>query len=210
MEKFCSLPPQRQRALVDAALQVFGAMGYKKASVADIAAACGVSKPLVFYYFGSKKALYLYLMQFSSQLITREISAGLHSDVTDFFEKIRQSAALKMEVLRQYPGVFPFLTSMYYETDAAVVAEIREMIAQGEAYSNAFATHHIDLHKFKPDVNPQLVMEILTCYTEGYLSQCRLRTPQDMDALLNRFYECLALMKRHFYKDEFCSEAQSP
>ena len=55
------LPPEgsrKYRALIEAAEERFGAVGFKKANVDEIAARAGVSKPLIYRYFPSKEALY--------------------------------------------------------------------------------------------------------------------------------------------------------
>lgn len=54
---------QRNReAILDAALQVFSADGFRGATLDRIAAAAGLSKPNVLYYFASKEAIYLQLL----------------------------------------------------------------------------------------------------------------------------------------------------
>jgi len=55
LDKFFSLPNEKQKIIIDAALRTFGANGYKKASTNDIAFAAGVSKAMIFHYFGTKK-----------------------------------------------------------------------------------------------------------------------------------------------------------
>jgi AcrR family transcriptional regulator len=60
MEKFFNLSTEKQQKIVDAALASFGANGYKKTSIRDIAAEAGISKAMIFHYFGTKKQLYLY------------------------------------------------------------------------------------------------------------------------------------------------------
>jgi AcrR family transcriptional regulator len=45
--------------MLDEALRVFAQRGYHGASMADIAAGAGVTKPMVYAYFGSKDDLYL-------------------------------------------------------------------------------------------------------------------------------------------------------
>lgn len=45
-------------AILDTAEQMFGALGFKKASVDDIAVQAGVSKPLIYRYFESKEHLF--------------------------------------------------------------------------------------------------------------------------------------------------------
>jgi AcrR family transcriptional regulator len=49
----------REPQMLDEALRVFAERGYHGASMADIAAGAGVTKPMVYSYFGSKDDLYL-------------------------------------------------------------------------------------------------------------------------------------------------------
>ena len=49
---------QREELILDAAQAEFGLRGYAHASVPAVAAAAGVSKPLVYAYFGSRADLY--------------------------------------------------------------------------------------------------------------------------------------------------------
>lgn len=51
----------RQR-LLQAACDLFAQKGYAAATVREIVAAAGVTKPVLYYYFGSKEGLYLELM----------------------------------------------------------------------------------------------------------------------------------------------------
>jgi len=55
MRKFLSLPQEKQNRIVDAAMNLFGEVGYKKAYISEIAAASGISKALVFHSYGRKK-----------------------------------------------------------------------------------------------------------------------------------------------------------
>jgi AcrR family transcriptional regulator len=57
-------PPERGQALrmhelLDAALQVFATQGYRHARVDDVAEAAGVTKGAIYYYFDTKEALLL-------------------------------------------------------------------------------------------------------------------------------------------------------
>ena len=49
----------REQQILDAAVQEFGEHGYAHASMAAIAQRAGISKPLIYEYFGSKEGLYL-------------------------------------------------------------------------------------------------------------------------------------------------------
>lgn len=49
----------REREILDAAELIFGDRGYQGTSMDDIAARVGVSKPLIYQYYGSKDGLFL-------------------------------------------------------------------------------------------------------------------------------------------------------
>ncbi|MEU0544031.1 TetR/AcrR family transcriptional regulator [Nocardia sp. NPDC005978] len=49
---------QREQQILDIATAEFGDRGYANASLADIASAAGVSKPLIYTYFGSRDGLH--------------------------------------------------------------------------------------------------------------------------------------------------------
>jgi AcrR family transcriptional regulator len=55
-------PPDVEARLLAAALQLFGQKGYDSVSVREVARAAGVTTPNVYYYFGSKRGLYLRLL----------------------------------------------------------------------------------------------------------------------------------------------------
>src|SRR5579871_1040504 len=50
---------QRERLILDVADQVFARDGYHSASMDEIARRSGVSKPMLYSYFGSKEGLYV-------------------------------------------------------------------------------------------------------------------------------------------------------
>lgn len=203
MEKFLSLPKEKQDIIADAAMSLFGAVGYKKASVADIADAAGISKAMVFYYFGSKKALYLFLIEFAGDIIKCEIDSRFDMSITDFFDKIRLATEIKMAALKKYPGILAFLTAMYYEDDPEIADDIRKVISEGEAFGAAFVFENMDTSKFKDDIDPALVLQILTYYAEGYMSRASTRSVAEIDTLLEDFYRCMELLRKHFYRAEF-------
>ena len=49
---------QREERMLDAALRNFGARGFRSASMDEIARDSGITKPLLYHYFGSKEGLY--------------------------------------------------------------------------------------------------------------------------------------------------------
>ena len=54
---------KRRRQLLDVALDAFAAGGFHGTSMDDVAAAAGVTKPVLYQHFGSKRALYIELLE---------------------------------------------------------------------------------------------------------------------------------------------------
>lgn len=74
---------ERERQIVAEAVEEFAARGYAGASVVDIAARAGISKPLVYQYFGSKDGLFLAcLHSVAGPLLERLEVAWAHEDDT--------------------------------------------------------------------------------------------------------------------------------
>jgi AcrR family transcriptional regulator len=66
----------RRRQLFEVALSLFADHGYAATTMDEIAEAAGVTKPLVYQHFESKRALYLELMDvFSTELVNRIVEA---------------------------------------------------------------------------------------------------------------------------------------
>jgi AcrR family transcriptional regulator len=62
--KRARLPAVERRALIEqAAARLFADRGYEQTTVADISAAAGVSKPMLYRYFESKKDLHMRLLE---------------------------------------------------------------------------------------------------------------------------------------------------
>lgn len=54
---------QRRSTILEAAGRLFGDRGYDATTLDDVAAAAGVTKPIVYRHFGSKQGLYLALLE---------------------------------------------------------------------------------------------------------------------------------------------------
>ncbi len=204
LENFLSLPVEKQNTIIDAALLCFGTNGYKKTSVSDIAAAAGISKALVFHYFGTKKALYLYLVDLCTHIIMNELDEKFDNTVTDFFARINLAANIEISAMKKHPAILSFLDSVYFENDDEVKANIKAILANSESESlrSKIAFEGTDTSKFKDDIDPKLVMKILTLLTDGYL--CKMpKTGLDLDALCEEFDEYINLFKRNFYKEKY-------
>ena len=66
--------PRRKEQLLDVALHVFAEHGFHLTSMNDVADAAGVTKPVLYQHFPSKRALYLELLRSVGDQLMREIA----------------------------------------------------------------------------------------------------------------------------------------
>lgn len=67
---------RRRRQLIDVALETFARNGLEATTMDDIASAAGVTKPLLYQHFRSKRALFLELLGDVAQELLEEITAA--------------------------------------------------------------------------------------------------------------------------------------
>lgn len=66
----------RREQLLEVAIEAFAARGYHSTSMNDVAAAAGVTKPVLYQHFDSKRALYIALLDEVGKRITDAVLAA--------------------------------------------------------------------------------------------------------------------------------------
>jgi AcrR family transcriptional regulator len=70
---------ERRKQLLDVGRALFAERGYEAASIEEVAARAGVSKPVVYEHFGGKEGLYAVVVDREMQSLTLRISSALTS-----------------------------------------------------------------------------------------------------------------------------------
>ena len=84
--------PEREEQIVAVAVGEFAARGYAGASMVEIARRAGISKPLIYQYFGSKDGLYLACLH--------HVAGGLLARLEDAELEVDDSVASRIYPLR--------------------------------------------------------------------------------------------------------------
>lgn len=71
---------EREASMLDAAERLFGERGYQAVSMDEIAARVGVSKPMLYHYYGSKERLFLACLRRARTWMREAILAGVGLD----------------------------------------------------------------------------------------------------------------------------------
>jgi AcrR family transcriptional regulator len=121
---------RREQLILDVAGQVFARAGYEAAPMDEIADRAGVSKPMLYTYFGSKEGLYLaYIERAGGELVERLVGAKptdgspasvLRARITEFLSFVEEHRDGWQVLFRELGSTRPF---------AERVAALRERIA---------------------------------------------------------------------------------
>jgi len=195
--KFETLPEGKQITVLNAAFSCFGKNGYKKTSIADIAAAAGIAKASVFQYFGSKKELYVYLFEYACDKIINEMPVG----TDDFFECLQIGTNVKMRVMARHPGMYDFLSSLVIETDNTIVSELNlhADMQVGKALGGLLG--NVNWNKLKPGVDREMLLNAVRWVNDGYLNDAI--GNKNAETMRRELFEYLDLIKNAYYKEEY-------
>jgi AcrR family transcriptional regulator len=118
-------PSDRRRQILDTALASFSAAGYHNTSMNDIAEALSMTKPVVYQYFDSKRALYLELLRFvGDDLVTTVASSVAGADNPQ--AQTEQGMIAYFTWVANNKQAFALL----YESSARVDAEFTDLVSR--------------------------------------------------------------------------------
>jgi AcrR family transcriptional regulator len=100
---------ERKQQIYQAALACFGRTGYYQTTMDDIVAESGLSKGALYWYFDSKKVLFLSLFQEMMAQFGEGWASLLSDEGTSATEKLRTSMAL---FRAEFAGMVPFFGVM--------------------------------------------------------------------------------------------------
>ena len=103
-------PDGARRRILAAARQEFAASGLDGARVDRIAAAAGINKAMLYYYFGDKEALYLAVLEYAYEHI-RAAERGLQLEALDPPDSIARLVQFTWQYFLDNPGFLALLNT---------------------------------------------------------------------------------------------------
>ena len=209
-QKFLALPEEKRERIINAAMKEF-LMGYKNASTDNIVREAGISKGLLFHYFGTKERLYGFLIDYSIEIIQREYIDLINIIQPDILESIWQLSLLKRDLSMQFPVIFDFMTSAYLDTSAKnqnTSANLTKFNAvHAKVTTDVYA--HADMSLFRDDIDSALAIQVIYWSLQGY-GQSKVgiapaeklgeTARENYDLFLEEFQQILSMLRKCFYK----------
>ena len=202
--KIMSLPQEKRDRIINAALAEFNG-GFKHASTDAIVKAAGISKGLLFHYFGCKESLYEFICLYAVDTVVREYYEMIDFSQRDLIERMWQAILLKVDLSYKYPLLFDFLTTAYQENHNGMSTRMQQsrMLDMMTKMIN-----DIDTTLFKDGVDPAMAVNVImwtqTGYSTSQLAKVQSRNLADFQSQYTRFLEEIQgyfdLFRKTFYK----------
>lgn len=198
--KFYGLASEKQSRILNGAIKQFAIMGYRKASMQDIASECGISKALLFHYFGSKICLFSFVYNHSYGLFVKSLKAFQYREGEDIFEMIRRSNIIKLDLFNQYPYLYKFLYKSYLEKDAEVQIVVKEKNLPQINDAMPDVSKYMDKSKLRDGILPEKALQLILWVSEGFLQNKLDANYNDPDTLFHDYNEWMDTLKLCLYK----------
>lgn len=198
IEAFERLEEEKKEAILFAGIEEFSQKSYRDASTDAITAKSGISKGLLFHYFGSKKEFYFYCLAKALERLTQKTENTANAEnVTNaenkanpenpanFYHILFAAMNRKMELCMEYKDE-TYLVNMASREGAKEVAEGRQKILRDYAVRNQSESMRIMQNAlavlpFKDPGNPK-VKEGLYLYIHALMNKYLLlyqETPEE-------------------------------
>lgn len=204
---FARLDEAKQRIILDAAMAEFSEHGYEQASTNRIVAHAGISKGILFHYFGSKEGLYRYLVDYAVDFAQRFI-AELDTNAADPIARWGHAARLKFAYLVERPHLFAFLARVYvYELDR-LPPEARRRIEEAIVAAKAHMDGGIDATLVRDDIDPAYAAKIVRWSIEGYQQEVmeafkdQPLSSVNIEPFWDEFHALLTVLRKILYRQE--------
>lgn len=205
--KFFDVKKEKQDAIINAALMVFAENGYRKASTDVMVKEAGISKGLLFHYFISKQGVYEFIYDYSVKYMMLELMQTVRKDERDFFSIQRMIELAKTRVMKNYPYMQQFLSSVKYENHPDALKVIRE---SDKVIDDTYASIYkkADMSRFRGPVDQQKIISMISWMSDGYIKDKFREGTPDLDEMNAEFAQYLSMLRDHFYGNPITEKAQ--
>lgn len=204
MEEFLmKVDPEKKERIINSAMKEFSINTFQKASTNTIVEDAGISKGLLFHYFGNKEKLYNYLEYYAFKVIMESIVDEMDWEQKDIFLRLKEIAMIKFKVFQKYPYLADFSLIVVKDKTADEIMHINPDF-KPDLYNDIYTTN-IDYSLFKEELDVKKAIDIVRWTLEKYGEEFRLKIKNgqmEFDYLFieKEFLSYIDILKSGFYK----------
>lgn len=186
LETFEKLPENKKELILSTGIKEFSQKSYKDVSTDSITKKCGISKGILFHYFGSKKGFYFYCLEKAMGRLTAKTEGAVGDG---FYEILFSSMSRKISVCMQYKDEMHMVNMASRDASAEIADQKAEIIRRymtiGQLESAQTLRKALATLEFKDEDKKQVTVEGLHIYINAILNKYLLQYQQMPD----KFFE---------------------
>ncbi|MGX8702217.1 TetR/AcrR family transcriptional regulator [Caproiciproducens sp.] len=197
----------KREDILNAAIAEFS-HGYEKASTDAIVKSAGVSKGLLFHYFGSKKELFIATYEYAVNAMLSEFYDLVNLNQRDVLERWRQITLLKMDLMKKHPKIFTFIKNASIPDSEEVKQDVNELKNRLADKVYPDLCDDIDRTLFREDIDVNMAIHVIFFTMEGY-AQSQANSEKSVEdyyseyeRYLNELERYIQFFKKSFYRQE--------
>jgi len=206
---FEKIPEDKRKKIIDVCMEEFAKKGYEKASTNNIVKKAGIPKGTLFYFFGNKKKLYFYILDYAiDKFITKFNQENVRLS-SDLFERLIQRGLVKLKIATKEPLLYGIIYGSIVNTPDNLKKEIYKKYSKLSAENAKNIYEGIDTSKFKDSVELKKTVDLIVIFLEGFLNkyldtfkQCS--TPSESlnlyEKISSEVQEYFEILKKGIYK----------
>ena len=202
-EAFEKLSDDKKELILSSGMKECSQKPYKEASTDSITKACGISKGLLFHYFGSKKEFYFFCLERAMEKLTAQ--AQSKEEANDFYDILFSSMDQKFALCIHYYDEMHMVNMASRDAATEIAQQKAEMMQkyaiQIKMKSAETIRRALQTLNFKHDENLQMTVEGISLYINAVLNKYLIQyqtTPdaffQNRDAIKSEMKQYLDMM----------------
>jgi len=200
-----SLPEDKRERIIRAALAEFVARGYESASTNVITKQAGISKGLLFHYWGSKAGLYMYLVRYCIEYYTAWAarSFGPEQPSPDMVERIIMAGMRRVRFIQEEPLISQLVTQAFVDPPAELAPQLGSLAESYASTVNQELSSGIDTALLRPSVDVKRALEAVSIFSHGLralMTRTLLNDLSSAEALMAETTKYLDLLKYGIYR----------
>lgn len=173
---FLNLPEEKQKRILETALEEFSEKGYQGASINLIVSRLGIAKGSIYQYFADKKSLFLYLFDYAVELVRKrlkQVKQETREEPT--FERIRRSFLTGIDFIERHPFIYQGYLKMMFDREVPFRQELLKKI---RFFSSEYLTSLLTEGRVRGDIRKDVDIKAIVFL---------------LDAVMDRFLQAYAV-----------------
>lgn len=209
MEKFEGLKEEKKKRILEVAIEEFAVNGYDKASTNAIVKKAGISKGILFHYFGSKKNLFLYLFDYCINNLADKYYLLNDGEPEDIFERFIRISIRKMKIVQEEPFINKLVFSAISNMPVSLKNELTEKYNNYSSKYLKEVFENIDTSKFREEIDSRKAIELVMICMDGlsskYIQKYKGISMEDIlknsEEIMEDFNKYLEILKFGIYEE---------